>query len=295
VSGVALLRGRGADRVVPPGVGSALSIGFVAATMAFLGVLTLALALAAGRLADQWSGTLGGAATLHVFAEADAVEAQALAALNVLRTTPGVRSVRVVEVEEQRAMLAPWFGGEVALDALPLPLLIDVDIDRETLNRESLELRLKAEAPGAVFDDHSAWRGPLVVTAERLRVFAFACLGLMTLTLGAVIALASTAAIAANGQVIQTLRQIGARDSFIGGAFTRRFTAQATAGAAVGAAAGMALLAVLPAASEEGFFLVGVGLRGWHWLAPLAVPLVCGAVAWIATRLAARANLRRWS
>jgi cell division transport system permease protein len=291
-----LARGSGAiDRVVPRGATAGLSIGFVAAAMAFFAVLALALALAAGRLASSWSEELANAATLQVFADPEAVESQARAALNVLRTTPGVQSVRIIEVEEQRALLEPWFGPGVALDDLPLPLLIEVITDRDRLDRESLALRLEAEAPGAVFDDHAAWRAPLVATAERLRVFAFACLGLIALALAAVLSLAATAAIAANGQVIRTLRLIGARDGFIAAAFTRRFAVQATLGAAVGTAAGMILLALLPRASEQGFFLVGIGLQGLHWLAPLAVPPVCGAVAWVATRLAAARNLRRWS
>jgi cell division transport system permease protein len=283
------------NRVAPSGAGSAFSIGFIAATMAFFAVLVLALALAAGRLAETWSGELADSATLHIFAPEIAVEAQALAALNVLRTTPGVSSVRVIEVEEQRELLAPWFGSELALDALPLPLLIEVGVDPESLDRESLDLRLAAEAPGTVYDDHEAWRAPLIVTAARLRVFAFACLGLMTLALGAVLSLAAAAAIAANGQVIQTLRLVGARDSFISAAFTRRFTMLAALGAALGTGLGLVLLAMLPSASEEGFFLVGVGLQGAAWFAPLAIPAVCSAAAWAATRFAARRNLRRWS
>jgi len=292
---LALLATGPADRVAPAGPGSALSIGFVSGALAFFAVLALALALAAGRLAETWSEELADSATLHVFAAEDVVEAQARAALEVLRTTPGIKSVRIVEPAEQRALLAPWFGSDAALDALPLPLLIEVATDRDRLDRESLELRLAAEAPAATFDDHAAWRAPLVVTAERLRLFAFACVGLMALALAVVLSLAAGAAVASNAQVIQTLRLVGARDSFISGAFTRRFTRYALAGAAAGAALGIGLVALLPPASEEGFFLVGIGLRGWGWLAPLAVPPAAAAVAWAATRVAARRQLRRWS
>ena len=36
-------------------------------------------------------------------------------------------------------------------------------------------------------------------------------------------------------------------------------------------------MALLPQGSEQGFFLVGIGLAGWHWLLPLAVPPAAGA------------------
>ncbi len=290
-----LLAGDGSDRVVPRGAHAAVSVGFLAAVMAFFAVMSLALALAAGRLADSWEGELARDATLRIFAPQDAVEAQARAALNVLRTTPGIQSVRVVTLEEQKALLEPWLGPDFAIESLPLPLMIEVTTDPDRLNRDSLALRLSAEAPGATFDDHATWRAPLILTAERLRLFALACLALTAAALAAVLGLAAHAAVAANAPVIETLRLIGARDDYIARAFIRRFTLRALAGAATGTLAGMVLLALLPSASEQGFFLVGIGPRGWHWLAPLLVPAVAGLVAFVATRWATRRNLRRWS
>ena len=254
-------------------------------------MLALALALAAGRLAAGWQGALADTATLQIFAPEAAMEEQARAALNVLRTTPGVRSVRMIDVAEQERLLEPWLGPDVAADSLPLPLMIEVATDRARLNVAGLEVRLAAEAPGAVFDDHAAWRQPLVAAAVRLRLFALGCLGLLGLALAGVLGLAARAAVAANGQVIRTLRLVGARDGYIARAFTRRPTRQAAAGALVGTALGTALLAALPRASEQGFFLVGIGLVGWHWLAPLAIPPAAAAIAWLAARRATRRGL----
>ncbi len=295
--GVAIgwLRGDAADAVVPRGASAGLSVGFLAAVMGFFAVLALALALAAGRLADTWASEIADTATVQVFAAENEMEDQARAALNVLRTTPGISDVRVVDLNEQERLLAPWLGPDIPLESLPLPVLIEVATDRDRLNPESLDLRLQAEAPGAVFDDHAAWRQPLIATSERLRVFALGCLGLMALALAAVLGLAAHAAIAANGGAIQTLRLVGARDGFITRAFTRRFTLRAAGGALVGTLAGMGLLAVLPQASEQGFFLVGIGLVGWHWILPFAIPPAAGVVAWVATRAATRRGLRRWS
>lgn len=287
--------GGGAARLLPQDGRAGFAIGFVAGCFAFFAVMLLALGLAAGRLAADWSSEAAGVATLHVVAAGDAVEAQARAALEVLRTTPGVRAVRIVEIEEQRALLAPWFGSDLALDALPLPLLIEVATDPAGLDRAALALRLAAEAPGAVYDDHASWRGPLIATAERLRIFAFAGLGLLALALAAVLGLAAAAAVAANAQAVETLRLIGARDGFITAAFTRRVTRDAAAGAAIGALLGLGLIATLPAAGEAGFFLVGIGPSGWGWLAPALVPPACAAIAWAAARLAAGGGLRRWS
>jgi cell division transport system permease protein len=271
------------------------SVAVIAGILAFFAVLLLALGLAAGQLAASWQGELAETATLQIFAPETAMEEQARAALEVLRSTPGVRSVRMIDVAEQERLLEPWLGPEVAADSLPLPLMIEVATDRAELDAAGLELRLQAEAPGAVFDDHAAWREPLVATAERLRGFAFGCLALTVMALGATLGLAAQAAVAANGQAVEVLRLVGARDRYIARAFTGRLTRQAAAGALAGTALGAGLLAVLPQGSEQGFFLVGIGPAGWHRLAPLAVPPAAAAVAWLAARWATRRNLRRWS
>jgi cell division transport system permease protein len=263
----------GAGRMLPPDR-RGLATGFVAGCFAFFAVMLLALGLSADRLAADWSSEAADIATLHVVAGAEAVEAQARAALEVLRTTPGVRSVRIIEIDEQRALLAPWFGADVALDALPLPLLIEVATDPDQLDRAALAERLAAEAPGAIYDDHASWRGPALAT---------------------VLGLVAAAAVAANAHAVETLRLIGARDRFITAAFTRRITRDVAAGAAVGALVGLGLIATLPATGEAGFFLAGIGPSGWGWLAPAMVPLACAAIAWGAARVAAAGSLRRWS
>ena len=173
--------------------------------------------------------------------------------------------------------------------------MVDVDVDRTALDHAALVARLQAEAPGTVYDDHAGWREPLIATAERVRVFAIGCLGLVALSLAVLVGLAARAELAANGGAIATLRLVGARDRLIRGAVSRRLALGAAAGAVAGTAAGLALVALLPQGSEQGFFLAGIGLAGWHWLLPLAVPPAAGLVAWSSAAVAARRGLRRWS
>ena len=282
-------------RVVPPSGWSGGALGTLAAVLAFFAVLALALSLAAGRLAATWGGEAGETATLQVFAADDAIEEQARAALDVLRDTPGVRSVRMVDLAEQERLLEPWLGPEIPMEGLPLPLLIEVATDRAALDTSALVARLAEAAPGAVYDDHAAWRLPLIGTARELGRFALASLLLLAAALSAGLVLAAERAVTANGPAVRTLRLVGAEDGFIAGGFARRLCLRAALGAVAGTVAGMVLLALLPRTSEAGFFLVGIGLGGWQWLLPLFVPPVAAAVAWTAGWLAIRRALRRWS
>ena len=280
-------------RLLAPAAFPSRSLGVLAAILAFFAVMAMALGLAADRLAERWETELRGSATLQIIGDEPEMEAQARAALEVLRVTPGVVAVRIIEVEEQRALIAPWLGSEGAIEALPLPLLIAVELDHAVLDGPALTTRLATAAPGAVFDDHAAWRAPLVVSARRVAVFAWVSLGLIVGAFLAVSGLAARGSVAASGRDLRTLRLMGARDGFIARMFTRPFTLRALAGAAIGTAAGMGLVALLPPMSEAGFFLVGIGLEGWWRAAPLAVPVVAALLARMATAGAVRRALRQ--
>lgn len=280
-----------ADRVVPPNGPTARLVTLSAAAMAFLAVFALALALATGRLAERWSEGLARTMTVRIAGSADSAEAQAAAVLKVLQTTPGVSDARTIPPAEMQELLKPWFGADMPVEALPIPVLVELTA-ADSLDTGALGLRLQAEAPDAVLDDHTAWRRPLVSAANRLRLLGLLSLGLIAGTAAAMISLAARAALAANGQVVRVLRLIGARDVTIATAFMRRFTRRAAIGAAVGTALGLGAVAALPDMEAAGSLLTGLGFAGWSWLWALTIPLAAAGVAYAATRRAAMASLR---
>lgn len=293
MSGLSLFRRDGqSDRVVPPAGHTAWLTSFTAGAMAFLAVFALALSLAAGRLADRWSDALERTATIRLAAPEDQKDAQTKAVLDILATTTGIASARALSDEEQRALLEPWFGPDLPLDALPLPRLIEITEGDPGYDGEGLRQRLAAEAPGAVLDDHTRWRRPLAVAASRLRLLGLLSIVLIGTATAAMITLAASAALAANAQVIKVLRLVGARDSYIARAFVRRFTLRALGGAAIGTALGMIGIALLPSTDTAGGFLTGLGFEGMGWLWPLTLPPLAAVVAFLATRAAAFRKLR---
>ncbi|MGR3617626.1 MAG: cell division protein FtsX [Paracoccaceae bacterium] len=281
-----------ADRVVPPSGFTAQLTLFASGAMAFLAVFALALSLASGRLADRWAQELAKAATLRISAPLDQRDAQTIAALKILEQTPGVSSARALTYEEQTALLSPWFGPDLPLDTLPVPQLIEVIAGEPGYDAAGLRLRLSAEIPGAILDDHTRWREPLVQAAQSLRRLGLFSILLIGGTMAAMITLAANAALAANAQVIEVLRLVGARDNYIAQAFIRRFTLRALGGASVGVAIGVLAVLLMPEASEEGGFLTGLGFKGGAWLLPLAIPFLAGLVALAATGRAARRKLK---
>nr|WP_249218935.1 FtsX-like permease family protein [Loktanella sp. SALINAS62] len=282
---------RHADRAVPPTGFTARLTVFTAGAMAFLAVFALALSVATGRLADRWAAELAQTSTLRISAPVGEVDAQVTAALRVLETTPGVGSARSLTEEEERALLEPWFGPDLPVDSLRLPQLIEIVETGDGYDASGLRARLQAEVPGAVLDDHTRWRAPLIDAATRLRTLGWIALLLIGGAVAAMITLAAQSALSANAQVIRVMRLVGARDAYIARAFVRRFTLRAGAGALIGTALGLLAVALMPD-GDTGGFLTGLGFSGTGWLLPLLIPPLAAAVAFFATRAAALRTLR---
>lgn len=281
-----------ADQMVPPTGFTARLTLFASAAMAFLAVFAIALSLASGRLAHRWGQELAQSSTLRISAPVEQLAAQTAAALKVLETTPGVAEAVAMSAEEQRALLSPWFGPDLPVEDLPIPQLITIEETAEGYDAAGLRLRLQAEVPGAILDDHTRWRKPLQQAANRLRLLGFLSVGLIALVTAAMITLAAQAALAANAKIIAVLRLVGAQDRYIAKAFVRRFTMRAFAGAGVGMIAGFLAVLILPAAQEQGGFLTGLGFQGLNaaWL--LLIPVMAAVVGFFATGVAARRTLR---
>jgi cell division transport system permease protein len=284
--------GKSAERVVPSTGAPVWLTVLSAAAMAFLAVFALALALTADRLGARWAASLAQEATIRISAPADQMKEQTQRVLEILATTPGVSSSRALDRSETQSLLEPWFGPDLPLESLPIPQLVALSKDKTGYDAQGLRLRLSAEVPGAVLDDHTAWREPLVAAAGRLRAIGFLGISLIGAVTAAIVSLAAQAALAANSRVIRVLRLIGAEDRFIARAFVRRFTLRTALGACAGTAAGMIGVALLPAAGVDGGFLTGLGLAGLDWLWPLVIPALAAMVAFMATRHAALKVLR---
>lgn len=277
-------------RLLPSGGwGSALVV-LAALGMAFLACMTLATALAANRLGAEWQTTLSGSATVRLPGDAnDTAEIEA-AVLDILRATPGIAEARPLAREEQAALLEPWLGGGVALSSLPVPRLIDVTLSDTGPDLATLRPALEAIAPGAVYDDHDAWRGPLIEGAAAIQRLALAASLLVAVAAAGVVALAARASLAGNVEIVRVIRLIGGEEHFIVRAFVRPLAWRTGLGAAVGAGAAALALAFLPEMGRS----VGLDLAPEpERLVALAAGVagVSALVGWGAAQLAVRRAL----
>lgn len=277
-------------RIVPPSGFTATLVLVSSGAMAFLAVLALALTLTAARVAEAWETALDRTATVRI-ASSDAAVADRVVAL--LESTDGISRARVLTGAEQQALLEPWLGPDLDLGTLTLPTLIEVVEEPGGPDSASLNEALAEVAPGAAYDRHAVWREDAARAAGRLRAVGWIALGLISLVTATVVALGASSAMAANGQIVDVLRLVGAEDRLITNAFVRRFTIRAAAGAAVGVAFAIVALAFLPGDTGAGFGQFGY--FGWEWVLVILVPPAAALLAFAATRAAALRRLRKVS
>jgi cell division transport system permease protein len=261
----------------------------LAALLVGLSVGLLALAASAQRAAEAWRAESVHAATLTIIAEEAEIEDQARTALAILQETDGIAGIRFLEPAEQRALLAPWLGTEIAFDDLLMPVMIDVTVDPARLDPEALGQRLAAAAPGAVFEDHGAWQLPRAAAAERLAQVAALAALLPLLALGAAASLAGRAAATGARGSIDLLLDLGFSEKQVARILGARLARRLLLGAVIGGVAAVVVLLWLePPAATPG---PGAGFAGWSWaLVPLAI-MAGAAIARLGAALAIRRSL----
>ena len=286
----------------------------IVAAMTFLAALAIAGAQGAAELGRHWQH--GAAATLTVQVPRPGAAPTAPAAtgetrrdrvVTLLRGTPGIAAVRPLGDAELSDLLRPWLGSSAEQLALPLPAVIAVSVTADGPDLPALAARLEAAAPGTLTESHGIWVRRLSLLARSLRICALLALGLVAAVAGAVIVVATRAALASRREVVETLHGLGATDFYVADRFARRASRAAALGSMAGLVLAVPVVVVLTALAAP--FVspapVELGLPGLaellatlprlppllFWALP-ALPLSAAAIGYIAAQGAVRAWLR---
>lgn len=278
----------GPDRMIP----------YLVAPMAFLALLLGMVALETDHVAQRWRTDLTGRATVQIPPQQDLIANQTVTqrAIAVLSQAPEVRFADPLTSEEVGSLLGPWLGGNLSAANLPVPLVIDVEYDRE--NRPDFALlgaRLSDIAPGATIDDHAGALADLLSAADSLRLVAIALILIVSTTAVAVVVAIVMAGLVIHRPVIELLHVCGASDGYIARQFGRHAMGAAARGAALGT--GMVLLFLPLAASGltglQQVLALPFALTADQWITIAAVPVAMVLASGLFAQLVARIVLSR--
>jgi cell division transport system permease protein len=224
--------------------------------------------------------TLGATLTLQVPAEASPARVET--ALAALRQTPGVVAVHLLEPAEIARLLEPVLSSSVALGELPVPRLVDVQIDpHAVIDFATLRQHLTAVVPEARLDDHRTWLVGARDAAHRLDATLAAAIVAALLLIALTTALLARLRLAAIRPNIELLHRLGAADGDIARQLSLGSLRLAAAGGAIGA--GAALLTVLALHGGDAIVqlpapIATLGVADWRLWAVLAASIAATAI-----------------
>ena len=265
---------------------------FTAGAMSFLAVVGLAFSLICSDLSNEWGESLKNS-SLRLSAPTDLLEKQTKVALAILEQTSGVKSARLVGIGAKKKLLEPWLGVDFPLEAIAMPALIEIHETEAGVDYEGLRLRLSAELPSAILDNHAEWRRPIEVVSKLVSQLGMFTVILIMLSSIAMVTMASNAALSANVKVLRVLRLVGAFDTFIVTSFVRIFTLRIFLGSLTGTVCAGIVLFLIPTFSENLGILDVVSLEVKDTIYIACVPFLFAIISIFATRNAVKFSLKR--
>jgi cell division transport system permease protein len=286
--------------------GHALTV--VIAIMSFLACLTLGMVYMVNQSANAWVNDIASEITVELdpVNTADIEKKMTLVAL-FLAKQKGITRVKPLTADDSAKLLEPWLGQTSALQALPIPRLIAVEIDRsDPPDIPLIKAALSQNFEGVTLDDHRRWQAEIKTLTRSAALGGLAVMSLVAAATIAVIVSATRSAMASNREIIEVLHFVGANERFISREFERHFLGLGVRAGLMGAVAAAIAFLLLPlmahmlgggvVTAAETQRLIGSGeldLKGY--LLCVVVVIVVACLCMITSRLGVIRVLRTYA
>ena len=289
------------DISLDEGVGAKL-VSWVTGLMVFFVTLTLALNFGLSSVVGVWVNGLSGTLTIEIkppLSPADggkitpqsqrAFEDSIRNVLAMLKSNPAVKTARQLSEPEIKDLIEPWLGqdsasgsgnaGNTALDAIPLPALIDIKLAPDA-DIGKLRTSLKLIEPDATIDNQDGALNnvkTLVGTASLFMLLLTAVIiALAIVTISGIV----RSKLLIHQSEVETLHLIGASDEYIARQFRQHTLRGTLRGALAGLGCMLLTMLVIGAVTHtiESSFLPHLKLMPLQWAALLLLPLVSGSL-----------------
>lgn len=294
-SRIGLAAKRRYDLPLVGGAGSAF-LRLLIGLMTILGVLALALTLALHDAGKHWQGALENRATIELPAQTqdggitpqDELAETAAALARAAAEEPGILAAEVMSRAEMGELVSPWLGDVEALEDVPLPALVSLELDPDIeVDFSALQEKLETIDERARLERHEDWVAALSDLAGTVNFAA----GMTTLLVGIIILCAVAGSVrsklAEHKHELELLHLIGAGDSYIAAQMQRRFALLSLQGGLAGLVAAFALLGLAALGKDEAMDAVmpSLTLSGPQLTILALFPLLLAALALGAARL----------
>jgi len=234
--------------IVPAGTVTGGSLTLVISIMCFLACLTAGAVYMINQSAAAWTRNIASEVTVQLQPiEGIDMEKRSTEVALFLARVPGISTVTPLSGDASKALLEPWLGEVSALESIPVPRLIALEVDRRN-PPDLLKLgdTLSRRYPGTVLDDHRQWQAQIRAVTRSMALGGLAILVLVGAATTAIIVSATRSSLASNREIVEVLHFVGATDRFIAREFEKHFLTLGIRAGLVGAACAMLVFFLMP-------------------------------------------------
>ncbi len=294
------------DISLDEGVGAGM-VSWVTGLMVFFATLTLALNFTLSTVSQAWMTSLSGTLTVEMKAPLPPLNDKAAAArqqqkfqttvqnvLSFLEKSPAVAKARLMTTAEVKGLIEPWLGPSdrnTALDAIPLPTLIDVHL-APNANIARLTKNVRTIEPSAVVDRQSSTLNNIKTLSDTATLFMVILTGIIALLAVVTIAGIVRSKMLIHKSEVETLHLIGASDEYIARQFRQHTLKGTLKGAVFGIVCTLLTLLALGHATHAAAsgVLPHLKLMPAQWALLVTLPALTGCVI---AHLTAQASVLR--
>ncbi len=259
--------------------------------MVFIATLILAIAIVVYSSVQSWTSTISGALTVQIPTYTDKGESreETLAndiemALTFLRSSSGITGATLLTDEQVKELMEPWLGESENISELPLPKIIDVNVD--SVNPPDIS-RLKADlleqVPVAVLDSHRTALEELISFFENMVNLIIFILILILITTAISIIFVTKSSLSVHQKVIELIHMMGASDFYITIQFAVRSFKLTLLGSFIGFALALPIMALFNYFLQgmTGSFVLESSLTTLEWLILTSVPFLTSVLSFL--------------
>lgn len=224
------------------------SLTLVITIMCFLACLTVGAVHLIRESANGWLRDIASEVTVQVQAkEGSDTDKVVQDVASYLGQQGGISKVTVMSTAESAALLEPWLGQIDDLNALPLPRLIALELDRSAApDLDKVRAALSSQFQGTTLDDHRRWQQQIATITKSFALGGLAILALVAMATTAIIVSATKSSMASNREIVEVLHFVGATDRFIAREFEKHFLRLGVRAGLVGATFALAVFLTMP-------------------------------------------------
>lgn len=234
--------------IVPPGTVTGSSLTLVISIMCCLACLTAGAVYMINQSAAAWTRNIASEVTVQIQPIEDIdMDKRSTEVAFFLARVPGISAVNPLSTDASKKLLEPWLGEVSALESIPVPRLIALEIDRRSApDLAKLSDTLSQRFPGTALDDHRQWQSQIRAVTRSMALGGLAILVLVGAATTAIIVSATRSSMASNREIVEVLHFVGATDRFIAREFEKHFLNLGIRAGLVGAGCAMLVFFLMP-------------------------------------------------